>query len=211
MTTADTGALLPDVDTVTVAPPRVARRRSRSVAWWGMVTVIATESMLFAGLLSSYGFLRASSNHWPPPGIPKPELMPIGLYSGLLIASSIPTIWGERGIKRGRQWQLRAGLLVAWLMAAAFVVQSLVDFQKLDFGWADNAYGSVYYTTVGLHLVHVIVALILSIGVQTKAWMNRFDKDHHASVEIVGLYWHFVDGVWVVVFASLFLSPHLRP
>ena len=208
MTAADTEALLPDIATVTIPAPTVARRRSRSVAWWGVVTMIATESMLFAGLLSSYGFLRASSNRWPPPGIPEPELMPIAIFSALLVASSIPTIWAERGIKRGRQWQLRLGLFVAWLMAAAFVVASLLDYQKLHYGWADNAYGSVFYTTTGLHLAHVIVALILSIGVQTKAWMHRYDEDHHSSVEVVSLYWHFVDVVWIFVFIVLYLSEH---
>ena len=94
---------------VRVAPPGAARRRSKPLAWWGMMTIIATESMVFVGLLSSYLFLRASSQQWPPLGIPLPEIPKTAVFSVLLIGSSLPVIWGERGIKQGRQFQLRLG------------------------------------------------------------------------------------------------------
>jgi heme/copper-type cytochrome/quinol oxidase subunit 3 len=195
---------------VRVAPPGAARRRSKPLAWWGMMTIIATESMVFVGLLSSYLFLRASSQQWPPPGIPLPEIPKTAFFSVLLIGSSLPVIWGERGIKQGRQFQLRLGWGVAWLMAAAFVGNSIKDFLDLHYGWSDNAYASIFYAVVGLHLAHVIVALILSLGVQAKAWSNRYDERHHLTVEVVGLYWHFVDIVWIFVFGIVFVSEHYR-
>ncbi len=196
---------------VTAVPaPPAARRRSRPLAWWGMMTIIATEAMIFAGLLASYGFLRASARAWPPPGIPRPELPVTGIFSALLVFSSLPVWWAERGIKRGNQSQLRIGLAVAWLMSIAFVVHSIVDYLGLHFGWTDNAYGSAYYTITGLHLAHVIVALMLGIGVQMKAWANRYDERRHLTVEIFGLYWHFVGVVWIFVFSTLVISEHLR-
>jgi cytochrome c oxidase subunit III len=196
--------------TVPIAPPGPALRRSKPLAWWGMIVTIATESMIFVGLLASYGFLRASAQHWPPPGIPLPEIPKTALFSALLIGSSLPVWWAERGIKRGDVARLRLGMAVAWLMGAAFVGNSIKDFLDLSFGWSNNAYGSIFYATVGLHLAHVIVALILSIGVQAKAWMGRYDENHYLTVEVVSLYWHFVDVVWIFVFATLFLSEHLR-
>jgi cytochrome c oxidase subunit 3 len=210
VTTLGTDAFFGDNDVVAVAPPRAALRRSKPLAWWGMITTIATESMIFAGLLASYGFLRASTNVWPPPGVPLPEIPKTAVFSALLIGSSVPVWWAERGIKRGNQAQLRAGLMVAWFMAAAFVGNSIKDFVDLSFGWSDHAYGSIFYATVGLHLAHVIVALILGIGVQAKAWSNRYDEHHHLTVEVVSLYWHFVDVVWIFVFSTLFLSEHIR-
>jgi heme/copper-type cytochrome/quinol oxidase subunit 3 len=207
---SDVSALLPDVGAVAVPAPPPARWRSKPLAWWGMIAVIITESMVFAGLLASYGFLRASAPVWPPPGIPVPKLLETGILSIVLVGSSVPAWWAEHGIKRGRQWQLRTGLMVAWLMAAAFFAHSIYDYLTLDFGWTDNAYGSIYYTTTGLHLAHVAVALILGVGVQTKAWMNRYDERRHLTVEVFSLYWHFVDVVWVFVFSTLFISEHLR-
>jgi heme/copper-type cytochrome/quinol oxidase subunit 3 len=202
--------VLMGVGVVDAAPPRAALRRSKPLAWWGMMTVIATESMIFAGLLASYGFLRASARTWPPPGIPLPEWKTFLVFSVLLWGSSIPVWWAERGIKQGKQMQLRIGLAVGWLMAAAFVGYSFKDYADLTFGWSDNAYGSIYYTTTGLHLAHVIVALILGLGVQAKAWGNRYDEKRHLTVQVFSLYWHFVDAVWIFVFGSLILSEHWR-
>ena len=198
------------VDLLPVASPAPAVRRSKSVAWWGMMTIIATEAMIFAALFASYGFLRASAREWPPAGIPLPEIPITALFSALLIGSSLPVWWAEQGIKRGNQGQLRIGLAIAWLMAAAFVGHSLYDYFALHFGWSDNAYASIFYAITGLHLAHVIVALILSLGVQAKAWGHRYDEQHHMTVEVVSLYWHFVDVVWIFVFGVVFLSEHVR-
>ena len=208
--TVDAEMLFGETPTVVVTPPRPAIRRSKPLAWWGMMTTIATESMIFVGLLASYGFLRASSRAWPPPGIPLPEIPKTAVFSALLIGSSIPVIWAERGIKKGDVARLRLGFAIAWLMAAAFVGNSIKDFLDLKFGWSDNAYASIFYATVGLHLAHVIVALLLGLGVQAKAWGNRYDEDHYLTVEVFSLYWHFVDVVWIFVFSTLFLSEHLR-
>src|SRR5689334_11851420 len=139
MTTVDGAMGFGEAAITVVAPPGPARRPSKPLAWWGMMTVIATESMIFVGLLSSYAFLRASALVWPPPGVPLPEIPKTAIFSALLIFSSIPVWWGERGIKRGNVTQLRIGWAVAWLMAAAFVGNSIKDFLDLNFGWSDHA------------------------------------------------------------------------
>ena len=83
-----------------------------STAWWGMATLIATESMIFVILLGAYFFLRASSTHWPPAGSPPPELKLAVPFSFVLWGSSIPIFYAEAAIRRGSQRGLRAGLLV---------------------------------------------------------------------------------------------------
>ena len=116
----------------------------------------------------------------------------------------------ERGIKRGHQRALRAGLMLAWIMGAAFLLFSLHDFDELKFGWRDNAYGSIYYTTVGLHTFHVFVGLVMSIVVQIKAWLGKFSEGRHVTVQVYAMYWHFVDAVWLFVFPTFILSPHIK-
>jgi cytochrome c oxidase subunit 3 len=68
----------------------------------------------------------------------------------------------------------------------------------------------MFYTIVGLHALHVFVGLCMSVIVQIKAWQGKFSATRHISVEVFSLYWHFVDVVWVFVFASLFLSEAWR-
>src|SRR5437762_8813851 len=94
---------------------------ARSVGWWGMVLLITTEATLFACLLFSYFYLRVSSSQWPLGGIKRPELLLPGIMTAVLLASSAPMAWAERGIRRGRRGQLLAGLALSFLLGAAFL------------------------------------------------------------------------------------------
>lgn len=197
------------IQSVIVAPPS-ARSRGRSVGWWGIVVVIATEGTIFLGLLSTYFFLRASSPRWPPAGVEAPELPLISVFTVVLLASSLPIFWAEAGIARGQQGRLRAGLLVSFLLGAAFLGNQAYEYNHLPFGWTDHAYGSIFWTTTGLHGLHVLGGLLISLVVQAKAWTGKLSAEHHESMQVFSLYWHFVDAVWIFVFSSLYLSAHLR-
>jgi len=201
--TATTTAVSPGVT-------RPATRRSYPIPWWGMAALIMTEAMVFLILLASYFFLRAASKEWPLGGIEAPKLELALPFSFLLWGSSLPIFWAEAGIRNGRVGRLKAGVLISFVMGAAFLAFTLYDFNELHFGWRDNAYGSIYYTIVGLHALHVFIGLGMSLVVQAKARLGRYDHGHYASAEVYFLYWHFVDVVWVLVFPALFLSPHLR-
>jgi heme/copper-type cytochrome/quinol oxidase subunit 3 len=200
-----TAAAIPVTDALTPV-----RGQGRSTPWWGVVALIMTEGTIFAGLIGSYFFLRASVKVWPPPGIEEPKLTLSIIFSLVLWGSSIPMLVAERGIRRGSQRALRAGLLLAWTMGAGFLLFTLYDFNDLHFGWRDNAYGSIYYTTVGLHAFHVFVGLMMSAVVQIKAWQGKFSEERHVTVQVYAMYWHFVDAVWVFVFPTFILSPHIK-
>lgn len=186
------------------------RRRSYGIGWWGMVILIATEAMIFASLIGTYFFLRASSGTWPIGGIELPKLELATPFSFVLWGSSLPIFYGEAQLRNGRIDRFRIAVLVSFLMGLSFLAYTAYDFSDLHFGWRDNAYGSIYYTIVGLHAAHVVIGLAMSLLVQVKAWTGRYDGGRHASAEVYSLYWHFVDAVWLVVFPTVFLSPHIR-
>ncbi|MEA2827713.1 MAG: cytochrome c oxidase subunit [Actinomycetota bacterium] len=192
-----------------VDPIRPSTRRGYSTAWWGMAVLIMTEGMVFAILLASYFFLRASAKEWPLGGIEVPKLELALPFSFVLWGSSIPIFWAEAAIRKGRVGAFKAGMAISFVMGLSFLLFTLYDFDELTFGWRDNAYGSIYYTIVGLHAFHVFIGLAMSVGVQAKAWLGRLDHGRHSSAEVFSLYWHFVDVVWLFVFPSLFLSLHL--
>ncbi len=198
--------------TATLSPglTRPATRRSYPTAWWGMAMLIVTEAMVFVVLLGSYFFLRAASKEWPLAGIEAPPLELSLPFSFVLWGSSLPIFWAEASIRNGKLRPFKIGLMVSFLMGASFLAYTLYDFEELTFGWRDNAYGSIYYTIVGLHALHVFIGLGMNVIVQLKAWLGRYDRGRHASAEVFFLYWHFVDVVWILVFPSLFLSPHIH-
>ncbi len=192
----------------TIAAP-ATRRRTYSTAVWGMAALILTEAMIFAVLLAAYFFLRASAVTWPPPNVELPDVRLAIPFSVFLWASSIPIFWAEASLRRGRVGRCKVGLALSFVMGAAFLGYTIFDFNELHYGWRDNAYASIFYTIVGLHAAHVIVGLAMSSIVQLKAWLGRYDAGRYASAEVFFLYWHFVDAVWIFVFASLILLPHL--
>jgi heme/copper-type cytochrome/quinol oxidase subunit 3 len=204
-----TAATVPN-SAVSAGITRPSTRRSYSTAWWGMAVLIITEGMVFAILLASYFFLRAASKEWPIGGIELPKLGLAIPFSFVLWGSSIPIFVAEAALRKGRIATFKAGLAVSFVMGLAFFAFTLYDFNDLHFGWRDNAYGSIYYTIVGLHAIHVVVGLGMNVVVQLKAWLGRYARGRHASAEVFGLYWHFVDVVWLFVFPSLYLSPHIR-
>jgi heme/copper-type cytochrome/quinol oxidase subunit 3 len=186
------------------------RGQGRPTPWWGIVALIMTESTIFAGLIASYFFLRASANEWPIGGLEKPEVTSTLIFSFILWGSSIPMLIAERAVRRADDFRLRAGLMLSFLMGAAFLAHTWDDFDKLHFGWRTNAYGSIFYVTVGLHALHVLIGLLMSAVVQIKAWMGKFSPQKHTTVQVYALYWHFVDVVWLFVFPTFILSPHIR-
>jgi heme/copper-type cytochrome/quinol oxidase subunit 3 len=195
---------------VTAGVTRPARRRSYPTAWWGMAMLILTEAMVFVVLLAAYFFLRAASTEWPLAGIEAPPLELALPMSFVLWGSSIPIFWAEAAIRNGKQRPFKIGLFISFLMGLTFLAYTIYDFEELHFGWRDNAYGSIYYTIVGLHALHVFIGLGMNVVVQLKAYMGRYDRGRHASAEVYFLYWHFVDVVWLAVFPALFVSPHIH-
>jgi heme/copper-type cytochrome/quinol oxidase subunit 3 len=196
--------------TVDVPAPLAARHEGYGRGFWGVAMMIATEGMLFLALIATYFFLRASTDSWPPPGVEAPELgLRAWIFTALLLGSSIPIFWAEAAAKQGDLKAMRAGLAISAVMGTAFLVNTIVEFRELHFGWNDHAYGSIYYTLLGLHATHVAAGLLISLVVQIKLWRGLVDAEHHTSVEVFSLYWHFVDAVWIFVFATVFISPHV--
>jgi heme/copper-type cytochrome/quinol oxidase subunit 3 len=207
MTASTTAPSTPTAPAVHIEP---ARRRGYSTAWWGMVSLITTEGMIFAILLAAYFFLRASAKEWPPAGVELPDLKLSVPFSFVLWGSSLPIFWAEAAIRKGKVAALRTGLWISFVMGAAFLAYTVKDFEDLHFGWKDHAYGSIFYVVVGLHGLHVLIGLLMNLVVQAKASQGKFSAERHQTVEVFSLYWHFVDVVWVAVFGSLFLSAHIR-
>jgi cytochrome c oxidase subunit 3 len=178
------------------------------IAWWGMALMITTEAMIFAGLLASYFFVRASSDHWPLGDIEPPELGRPALFTVVLLGSSVPVLVAEAAGRRGALPVVRWGLAAGFVLGAAFLANQVLEYADLGFGPRDNAYASLFWLITGLHGAHVLAGLAMSAVVQLKAWTGRITRERHLTLRVFGMYWHFVDGVWIFVFSSLYLGPH---
>jgi heme/copper-type cytochrome/quinol oxidase subunit 3 len=184
----------------------------RPTGWWGMLLLIATEATLFAVLLSSYFYLRFQHpGDWPPDGIADPKLLKPAIMTLLLMASSVPVYLGERGIRRGDVRRLRIGIGLTFLLGLGFLILQGFEYREklAEFRPSTNAYSSIFFTITGFHGAHVIAGLLLLLWTQFFAWRGAYRAERHVAVQVAALYWHFVHVAWLVIFTSLYLTPHL--
>jgi heme/copper-type cytochrome/quinol oxidase subunit 3 len=173
----------------------------------GMILLVVTEAALFVYLLFSYLYLLSSATG-ARTGV-RSELRLAAINTVLLLASSATLVWGERGIRKGAQGRLRAGLLATFLLGAAFLSIQGVEYAHKTFSMSSDAYGSLFFVITGFHGAHVLVGLLMNAWVQARAWAGHFTAEHHLAVRNAGFYWHFVDVVWLAVFTTIYLSPYL--
>ncbi len=194
------------------APPRlpdlpVGSPGRRSSGWFGMWYAIATESALFSYLLFSYFYSTAfAPAPWPPDGLPKLQLALPNTF--VLLASSLALWWGERSIRRGAQGRLLLGMAGALVLGTIFAVVQVLEWHDKPFSFGSGLYASLFFTITGFHFAHVVVGLIVLAALTLWTALGYFDRKRHTAVTVGGLYWHFVDAVWIVVFTALYLTPY---
>jgi heme/copper-type cytochrome/quinol oxidase subunit 3 len=184
----------------------------RTLGWWGMVLFVATESAIFALLLGSYFYVRFQhGGGWPPGDMKKPELLKPLIMTALLLPSSLPVMWAERGIRKGQRWRLRLGLLATLLMGGGFIALQASEYMsKLkEYTFTTNVYGSLFYTITGFHGFHVTVGLIIIAWLLAAALRGSFGYKRHERVRLAAIYWHFVDVVWAGILFTIYLSDRL--
>jgi cytochrome c oxidase subunit 3 len=171
---------------------------------FGVVVFLASESMLFAGLLAAWYALRGESSQWPPLGVVLD--VPGATFGTVLLGLGSVTMfvaqWGGAKRRRG----LARGMLVATLFCAlGFAYVALRDWHEANFSLDTNAFGTLFFVLTGVHLAHVLVGAILLAALTI--FLNRpaFTDDNHAGVEAIAYYWHFVFIVWVALWATIYL------
>jgi cytochrome c oxidase subunit 3 len=189
-------------------PLPVGSEGKRAGGWWGLLALIVTEGALFGYLLFSYFYLASQTQqHWPPEG--PPPLSIASLNTVILLASS-GFVWAsERCIRRSQlQWSL-ASMALAILLGAGFVMIQFREWSHKSYDMTTNLYDSLYFTITGFHLLHVAVGLAILLLLLLWTALGYFDGRRYAAVTIGGVYWHFVDVVWLFVFTTLYLTPYL--
>ena len=174
---------------------------------------LASEVMLFGALFSSYVLLRAGAPHWPPEGGLSSEILNVPLATVntmVLITSSITMVlaWASCKLNDIGKFRMWMGATIA--LSFVFLVIKYFEYaHKFELGHYpshDNFYG-IYFTLTGLHGVHIIGGIIVNtylLTIGSRMWTR--DPEHFTNrVENAGLYWHFVDLVWIFLFPSLYL------
>ncbi len=180
----------------------------RASGWWGMLCAIASESAVFIYLLFTYAYLAVQPQAvWLPDG--PPSFMLALPNTIVLLTSSFVLAWGERRLKAGAARQALLALLITIGLGTLFVAIQLVEWHNKTFGITTSLYGSLYFTITGFHMAHVAVGLLMLATLAVWTGQGAFDERRNAPVSIGAVYWHFVDLVWLALFFTFYISPHL--
>lgn len=171
----------------------------------GMMIFLASDLMLFAGFFAANFLLRARSDAWPPPEV-ELDVRWSTVFTLVLMASSVTWAIGMRRFSRtGDARSLRRWTALTMLLGAAFLANQLREYAAFDVGISSSAYASVYWCLTGLHAAHVFTGLALLGVVLLRSWHPAFDRRDAPAEEAIGYFWHFVDGVWIAVYLTIFV------
>jgi cytochrome c oxidase subunit III len=171
----------------------------------GMLLFIISEIMLFGAFFTAYFFIRVVGEvDWPAQG----EELPVaiaGVNTAILLSSSFTMHWALEGARNENRAAMKLGLLTTALLGFTFLTIQVNEYVHLGFAPHDNAQGTIFYGLTGLHGAHVFVGLTLLTFATTRAFRGHFTAKEHRGVEVPGIYWHFVDVMWIFVYSTLYL------
>ncbi|HEV3092955.1 MAG TPA: heme-copper oxidase subunit III [Solirubrobacteraceae bacterium] len=186
--------------------PPAAHRSSRvEPQLLGMLLFIISEIMVFGAFFTAYFFIRvAQGDPWPAPGTHLP-LEVAGMNTAILVSSSFTLHWAEAAIKKGNHFGLKAGILTTFLLGCAFLFIQINEYANIGFAPQDTAQATIFYSLTGLHGAHVFIGLLLLSIVTIRAFRGHYSPEEHRGIEIPGIYWHFVDAMWLVVYFTVYV------
>jgi cytochrome c oxidase subunit III len=187
--------------------PPAANVSSRVEAQFlGMLLFIISEVMLFGAFFTAYFFIRvvADSGWFPIDGVDLPKAI-AGVNTAILVSSSLTMHWALEGARNENRNALRVGLLTTALLGLTFLTIQVNEYVHIGFAPHDHAQGTIFYGLTGLHGAHVFVGLTLLTFATIRAFRGHYTAKEHRGVEVPGIYWHFVDVMWIVVYSSVYL------
>ena len=186
-------------------PPPANRSSRVEPALLGMLLFIVSEVMIFGAFFTAYFFIRVVGGvDWPAEGTELPKLI-AGVNTAILLSSSLTMHWALESIKAGNRFGLQAGVFTTLLLGATFLFVQINEYVHIGFAPQDHAQGSIFYGLTGLHGAHVFVGLCLLLTVTIRAFRGHFTPQEHRGVELPGIYWHFVDVMWIVVYTTIYI------
>jgi len=186
---------------------------------YGMILFIASEVMffvawfwaffdasLFPGDAIEYSRAEFTGGTWPPKGIEALDPWHFPLLNTLILLTSGTTVtWAHHALLKGDRFGLKAGLILTVLLGLLFTSVQAYEYANAPFAFKGSIYGATFFMATGFHGFHVIVGTIFLAVCLGRAFAGQLSKAHHLGFEFAAWYWHFVDVVWLFLFACIYV------
>ena len=186
-------------------PPEANRSSRVEPQMLGMLLFIISEIMVFGAFFTAYFFVRVVTGaDWPAEGTELPKFIAL-VNTLVLVSSSVTMHWALEGARHGNRFALQAGITTTLLLGLTFLFVQINEYVHVGFAPQDHAQGTIFYGLTGLHGAHVFIGLTLLAFATIRAFRGHFTPAEHRGVEVPGIYWHFVDVMWVIVYVTVYI------
>ncbi len=186
---------------------------------YGMILFITSEVMFFVAWFWAYfdQFFRfddpeqfervaVTGGVWPPKGIEVLDPFHLPLFNTLILLTSGTTVtWAHHALIHNDRQGLKLGLWLTVGLGLLFTCVQVLEYSRAGFAYAGNIYGATFFMATGFHGFHVIIGTIFLIVCLARAYVGNLTREHHLGFEFAAWYWHFVDVVWLFLFAAIYV------
>ena len=179
---------------------------NEKLAMWAF---LGSECLLFGALISTYFLYRGRSQTGPYPDDVY-DIPYTSVSSFVLLMSSLTMVLALAAIQRGDHRRVRVWLLATALLGASFIAGQVYEFTSFireGLTLKTNLFGSSFFVLTGFHGAHVTLGIVMLLSLWAMSMRGKLPQSKAETVEIAGLYWHFVDVVWIVIFTVIYLIP----
>ena len=184
--------------------------------WWGNNLLLAIETSMFAILIATYFYLRQNFQLWPPPVAqltatlrPLPELGYGTANTILLLLGCIPMVLADLSARRGDRRGSQIGLVICAICGFVALVLRSFEYSAVYFRWDSNAYGSVVWFMLGMHMLHLMILTTETVLLAVWVFKREYDMKHRVDIVTVAVYWSWVVAIWLLLYAIIYFTPRL--
>jgi heme/copper-type cytochrome/quinol oxidase subunit 3 len=188
---------------------------ARSPIWWGNLLLLCIETTMFALLVATYFYIHMNYTAWPPPratnanyqtnpalGYPTINLL-------LILASVVPMFIADRACLRRDTQTVKICMTAMVVIGLVTIGLRFLEFGCLQFRWDDNAYAGIVWTTVGMHLLHLVTATAENFILCLWIWLKGMDDKHARDVRVGAVYWYWIAAIWIPLYVIVYFGPRL--
>ena len=182
---------------------------SRSLLWWGNLGMMVIEGTMFAMMIAVYLYFKTANLDWPPATVPNPDLPLATINVMMLVLSAFVMMIADRGAYRESVAASRLGMGICILVGIAFLIIRVFTVSTLGYKWSSHAYGSVMWTSIGLHTFHMIAATAETSLLFVYSFLRPLTKKQFLDIRATAVYWYFVVLMWIPFYVMVYVMPYV--
>jgi len=188
---------------------------SNEPIWWGNLLLLFIETTMFFILIAVYFSVWMNLEPFPPPKVdtfpviynPVPDLTIPTINLIVLLVSLVPGILLDLSARKKDEGKIKIYLILTIAFNIAAIVLRFYEFDALHFKWDDNAYGSITWTILGTHLLHLFVMAAEDSYLLVWTFARGLDKKHALDLTVMAVYWYWIVGIWILLYSLVYLAP----